>query len=428
MIYESIVDHTGKNLMVSADETMTYRGRQHIKDYLESVYRNKCIDSQITYREFEDTIEKISMSVSRVGEELKTKQGKWTTRLFKDLKSFGIRLSAEELGRVGDLVTRYTGRLGPWYLDFTTDLNWNNGSFGDKESCFWASRSDNRDSLILHKALAVRLYRSDTYISGCGRAWIGKPYDEDFVVMFNAYGESLDRFSYLIQRLYSSENINVFCEKRELINRPDDNFWINGGQGVVISFDKIPNERVDLNYCRTYGIHAWKFDKGDYPTCHKCGEMVYPTLENPVITSDTIIYLTEETHSGYIYCDKCKQDHGGLTFCSHCRAYHPDHEFVVDLKGHKCCLRSGTYVLLCSYGHNYAVSAMDLIRNGKSPEEYLSLSHCHIHKINRPYTHMYGVVCPDCYTEIRHTFTFNNWRRVKKSNYLRQFAQEYTNG
>lgn len=90
--------------------------------------------------------------------------------------------------RVGELAGMYAATSDTYYMDFTNNLNWKAGDFGDSGSCFWGGRNMARRVMQKNGVLAVRFYKSIEGQRGIARAWIvlNVPF-EGAVIVYNGY-------------------------------------------------------------------------------------------------------------------------------------------------------------------------------------------------------------------------------------------------
>lgn len=77
-------------------------------------------------------------------------------------KLYKVKLSPDTISKIGEIAKRYTPKeeLIVLDIDFTKDINWHAGAFGDWGSCFWGGR-DTAKKLISENGFAMRLWHAD---------------------------------------------------------------------------------------------------------------------------------------------------------------------------------------------------------------------------------------------------------------------------
>ena len=107
------------------------------------------------------------------------------------------RLSLELLTRIGNRVGQHSFDKKTYTLDFTKDLDWKAGDFGDGGSCFWSCRDLARNALVENGVIAVRFYCGRGY----ARAWVLQV--ECGLVIFNAYGLPCETITHVLATLFN---------------------------------------------------------------------------------------------------------------------------------------------------------------------------------------------------------------------------------
>ena len=129
--------------------------------------------------------------------------GRVVRRLTKALKvRLGANVNSDLSARLGSLIASWTSGDGLYHFDFTTEIDWSVGDFGDHGSCFWSDRSVARAALMNDAGFrAMRFYAPNaeevpgrTYGTGygVGRAWIllrsiGQRGTDEYPFVFNGY-------------------------------------------------------------------------------------------------------------------------------------------------------------------------------------------------------------------------------------------------
>ena len=211
-------------------------------------------------------------------------------------QTVSFKLDPAQLGHIGSMVSRHTNRENWYCIDFTDSFDWQDGDFGDDDSCFWGGRSQARSDLESAGALAIRFYNADGY--GIGRAWMldKGPY----WAVFNGYGvETPDCARILAYHLGLSYR-KVSCD-----NRGDSTglIYVNGGAGYIVG----PEENVN-------GVDYVDLDVDTNETvCCVCGECV---------DEDGGIYSYDNDY----YCESCYYDR--FSHCEDCSETYPSDDFV----------------------------------------------------------------------------------------------------
>ena len=127
-----------------------------------------------------------------------TAAGKWTTRFQKEWKkTHGSRMDPGLLADLGEKV-RAANIAEVCYVEFTMDINWKAGSFGDSGSCWFNEKHKSykfRDRFFgSGRGFAMKFfqnedaYRNDPF-RGTGRSWVSVNDTHAFV--FNGRGGSV---------------------------------------------------------------------------------------------------------------------------------------------------------------------------------------------------------------------------------------------
>ena len=102
-------------------------------------------------------------------------------------KTYNVRLSSQVMRSIGN-TAQQNSTQGELIFDFTRQILWPAGAFGDGGSCFWTDYNGARIAMMRAGIGAIRIYGSSIRprLKGVGRAWFF-PHKEHFV-LFNAYG------------------------------------------------------------------------------------------------------------------------------------------------------------------------------------------------------------------------------------------------
>lgn len=186
-----------------------------------------------------------------------------------------IEIQGYALSQLGSLIEDKSEMTGSYYFDFTRDLIWKAGDFGDSGSCFM--NSSVRYLLMLQESqtFAVRFYNKleDGAFKGKARAWV-YPLDDNRIAVWNAKGS------------YGSSTINTVLSKYfDLPIQPSQTYQVQiapgGDRNTAMYFDSTPiviGEKVE-----DLVLIIPQFESGkrcqcgraiqiDVELCHKCRE------------------------------------------------------------------------------------------------------------------------------------------------------------
>ena len=232
-------------------------------------------------------------------------------------KEHNLKILNTHLGLLGSLISNHINKNDTYILEYTHNLDWKAGDFGDDKSCFWTGHQTARRSLKNGNAWAVRFYENmislnDCYscstdvefslgstisrLKGFARAWIchtNKGY-----VVFNGYGLETSDIARIV-----AHQLNLSYQQINLTNRGETQelIYINGnsngkGNGFLIGHESVISNQntVDL-------------DLEDYRSvCPKC---------KTFINRDAKCYFERQ-----IYCQCCFQEY--FKMCKCCFTYH----------------------------------------------------------------------------------------------------------
>lgn len=104
-------------------------------------------------------------------------------------KTYNVKLSSQIMRSIGN-TAQQNSTQGEVIFDFTRQISWSAGAFGDDGSCFWTDYNGARIAMMRAGIGAIRFYSPltgrATIMRGQSRAWFF-PHEEHFV-LFNAYG------------------------------------------------------------------------------------------------------------------------------------------------------------------------------------------------------------------------------------------------
>lgn len=221
----------------------------------------------------------------------------------------GIKCPTSFLQEIGNIARQHSSEQITFTFDFTNLIDWEDGDFGDSNSCFWGSRSAARGMLEQNNALAIRFYAGD---SGIGRAWVAQLSNSRYIV-FNGYGIQGNATLKIAQIMATWLGLNY--KKIALCNHGETSstLWINSDLGYLIG---TPEQTAAMDK------HDLEFDCDDCYTCDNCGD----SLDEDDSYS---------TPNGESYCRDCFYNHYG--YCAHCDdAYSQDYLYYIESVGDVC--------------------------------------------------------------------------------------------
>lgn len=226
-------------------------------------------------------------------------RGKLVNRLANLAKQkHGVKLTGEQKQKLGVVISE-NWLVGTFTFDFTQDLDWFAGDFGDRGSCFWGQYSDALRALDNDPdGWAVRFYEDG---KGIGRAWIMDHGDK--LCLVNGYFNPRQGGSYngnyaqshtaLIAQVVACF-LNVSYQRVDV--HADSDFFINSDTGFLIG--------KNLNGFHTFD---WGLEVSGGSTCEHCNERAH---------EDEMYYV--EAAGGSV-CEYCLSDN--YSFCEHCEEH-----------------------------------------------------------------------------------------------------------
>lgn len=210
-------------------------------------------------------------------------QGTFPKRVAKHyFKVHGLKLTAETISEIGNLAKRYSTDSDTYRFDFVDHINWQDGDFGDRGSCYWGSNAGAKLMIEENGGYAVRFF--DSLGHGKARAWIVQV-DHNWV-LFNGYGMG----SNSTLKIASILALYWELDFKEIDIRDTGTLYINGGRGYLIGK---PEEIASIRY------HRFDWDERD--TCTNCGDPVYERYwgaDEEIYCEDCYLRLFES-------CERC---------------------------------------------------------------------------------------------------------------------------
>jgi hypothetical protein len=170
-------------------------------------------------------------------------------------KEHGEGISIELLTSIGNRVDQHSFKEGTYLLNFTEDLGWSAGDFGDHGSCFWGCRELAREALMKNDVFAVKFYRDRG--TGYARAFVLRV--NDGLIVFNAYGLPCRTIAYVLATLF------------DYPHRKGIELYINGDYDGLIWLNE---DAYQIGLTPPANIVTVKFDV-PYAWC-SCCEDFYP--------------------------------------------------------------------------------------------------------------------------------------------------------
>jgi hypothetical protein len=186
---------------------------------------------------------------------------------------------------------QYKDRVVPDGFRFVAGMDWNDGDFGDRHSCFWGGRNIVRHILKEAGVKSLLLYKGNR---GIGRALVlplNKP--KDSYLLFNVYGFNnisfisrfLDTYWDMVSEVVDVSNIPNQVIEEDVIYTNGDYGWLYGCDKTVGNVDlgvDVSNVREYLCVRCSYNMYGFKDDVVQY--CPKC-----KVMRKVIDTSDLVI-------------------------------------------------------------------------------------------------------------------------------------------
>ncbi|MBZ0315584.1 MAG: hypothetical protein K8L91_04130 [Anaerolineae bacterium] len=310
---------------LTAPDTLSETGLQALRSYLSSFYHLDWMQGRSWLPSLPEDFDFTWQS----------KGGKFTTRLSKYFyETCGIKLPANVLSEVGNIVRSHQQTGETYHFEFVTEFEWNAGKFADGSSCYWWSNATARDILRDNGAWGICFY--DAANVGLGRAWLHNA--GDFYVLWNGYFYRAGNPTLTIAKVFAQFRSHPY-RRIALYNggRTDGALWIDSGIGYLIGpSEKIKLNRFDLgweapNTCCICGHVVSEYEEyigpdGDtycancfydrFENCAYCGE-AYHHENITWVDHDAVCDWCLDRH--YSYCDKCYEHYpNNLDTCPNC--------------------------------------------------------------------------------------------------------------
>lgn len=244
-------------------------------------------------------------------------------------QAHSIKCPNEFVAELGQIARRNSAVQTSHLIDFTDDLNWRAGDFGDNGSCLWGSNSHGREIMQENGVFAIRFFYKED--DGKGRAWMYELRDEIYI-LWNGYGVKGGTIA--IARIFAHFQ-GLSYKKITLTNHGADGglVWINGGTGYVIGHADAIADTDD--YDLAFGVPYECYDCGD----ELREDDIYRTPDDDMMCQDCFYSVAGfcdecgETHwrddmtytaNDREVCERCLDRH--YTRCDKCEEYHPDDE------------------------------------------------------------------------------------------------------
>ncbi|MEM6530219.1 MAG: hypothetical protein AAF653_18105 [Chloroflexota bacterium] len=146
-------------------------------------------------------------------------------------KQWDVKLPTAFVAQLGNLAREHSEDRSFYRFDFVNEFNWQDGDFGDYDSCFWGENSRARDLLKDNGAYAVRFFGEEG--TGLARAWVAHIADERLIV-FNGYGFSGNptlKIAQVVARFTGQQYERIYVTNH---NTDEGTLWINGSTGYLI--------------------------------------------------------------------------------------------------------------------------------------------------------------------------------------------------
>jgi hypothetical protein len=252
-----------------------------------------------------------------VGLDWVNKRGTFPKRLSRAIKmAYGLNLDPISMSKIGTKAAEFCDKTKDFYLDFTDDLTWSAGDFGDEGSCYWGGRKYARHMLMQKGCHAMRFWAISALDHannkkrcigegwGTGRVWIipKSTMHGDVLIAFNAYrtdGRPIVHSARILATVMGSSYKRI-----GLLNNRNQSgiIYINGGHGFVLGpqdvCEKIDSLDLDI--------------KGPWGRCKECGDEM--ANEDDVCDNDDC----EPSDPCDMLCRPCHD--GSVSHTYHCAA------------------------------------------------------------------------------------------------------------
>lgn len=169
-------------------------------------------------------------------------------------KQHKIKLSSVVTSNIGNVARAVIPKDQIYYFDFTKDLNWNQGDFGDHGSCFFRPDGPGYQPEAMKNSgrfYGVRFFKKvpqnsnmsldvekfyeneDGYYIGISRAWMGESprTNSTLKVLFNGYGLTTNQISTIVADYLEADRKRVYITGTDLYMNGDG--YVIGDSGEV---------------------------------------------------------------------------------------------------------------------------------------------------------------------------------------------------
>ena len=291
-----------------------------------------------------------------------TKRGTFPKRISRAMKvAYGINLDPIVMGKIGTKAAECCDKNKDFFLDFTDDLTWNQGDFGDSGSCYWGGRQYARKLLMDHNCHAMRFWSSQALDHakdkaycirqryGTGRVWIipKRTNHGEVLMAFNAYrtdGRPIVHSARILATV-----LGAFYKNVPLCNKSNTGgiIYINGGHGFALGSQEICEkvEKVDLMI------------NGPWGRCKECGD--------EICSEDDVCGEGNNSDPEDMLCHSCADGSESNTFhCANCgrswttRQSRNDQNY--DLQGRIICQSCSDVMHQCPRCNRYSRNELNI--------------------------------------------------------------------
>lgn len=206
---------------------------------------------------------------------------------------YGINLSPGILTEIGNIASNYAKKPFSGKFEFSHDLMWDAGDFGDGGSCFWNDYWYARPTILYAGGGAIKFYNKSG--RGMGRCWflMDRPKKGEFII-FNGYGrnDSYDtrKLAMIIASMFGLKLQPIDLELGEGV-------YVNSRSAYVLG----KTQPAYTEY-EDYLLVDHDEDYRGGPCCEDCG---YRMDEDESYYIDNHGYVCGDCICNYAYCDYC---------------------------------------------------------------------------------------------------------------------------
>lgn len=262
-------------------------------------------------------------------------RGTFPKRAQKYWHQMGIKSPEPFLSEIGNLARAHSVIQPTYYFDITDVVEWDDGDFGDHNSCWWDGGGAALDTLMENGGMAIRFFEGENSDIGKGRAWLSEMLNDTYVV-FNGYGFP-GNATLTIARAFAAF-IGKDYRKIALSNRGAAGgvVWINNGIGYAVG-----------DWSAIASIRAYDLYWDTFVRCYHCDRR---------IDEDDAYYGADDRR----YCDLCWSDR--FSYCDQCGGvfYREDVTYTGDERDLcEWCLNRLGYDQCNACGEWYSVADME---------------------------------------------------------------------